>query len=468
MDYNIVLLFSAALTLLVTVLLFAVLRQSARENERNRKELSDLERELKDCYHRLSEENRAIWEKACALVTRDEFVSRSESDAVRVVESLQGQVALLSSRMDELSSRMDSLTLGQDRRLTHIVSTLDDKLSLNEKRLNEMRETLFASVTKLQEENSRKLDEMRKTVDEKLHATLDRRLGESFSLVNQRLEEVYKGLGEMRTLAGGVGDLKKVLTNVRTRGVWGEVQLGSILTEMLSPAQYETNCAVVPGSDLRVEYAIRLPGSDERAVLLPIDAKFPLEDYRRLADALENGTSEECAECANALKNALRVEAKRISSKYIKPPYTTDFAVMFLPLEGLYAEALKDSTLYDELQDKYRIVISGPSTLSALITSLQIGFRSVAIEKRSMEVWQLLNAVRNEFGRFSELLDSARKRIRSAGESLEMASKHSRGIQQRLREAETLEAKDESALSLPADGLSGRDETENSDDIYSE
>ena len=468
MDYNIVLLFSAALTLLVTVLLFAVLRQSARENERNRKELSDLERELKDCYHRLSEENRAIWEKACALVTRDEFVSRSESDAVRVVESLQGQVALLSSRMDELSSRMDSLTLGQDRRLTHIVSTLDEKLSLNEKRLNEMRETLFASVTKLQEENSRKLDEMRKTVDEKLHATLDRRLGESFSLVNQRLEEVYKGLGEMRTLAGGVGDLKKVLTNVRTRGVWGEVQLGSILTEMLSPAQYETNCAVVPGSDLRVEYAIRLPGSDERAVLLPIDAKFPLEDYRRLADALENGTSEECAECANALKNALRVEAKRISSKYIKPPYTTDFAVMFLPLEGLYAEALKDSTLYDELQDKYRIVISGPSTLSALITSLQIGFRSVAIEKRSMEVWQLLNAVRNEFGRFSELLDSARKRIRSAGESLDMASKQSRGIQQRLREAETLEAKDESALSLPADGLSGRDETENSDDIYSE
>ena len=465
MDNNIVLLFSSMLLLIIAVLLLVVLRQSARDAERNKKDLSDLEHELKDCRSRLSEENRAIWEKTCALLNRDEFFARSESDSVRIVESLQGQVALLSSRMDELSSRMDSLTLGQERRLSHIVSTLDEKLTQNDKRLNEMRETLFASVTKLQEENSHKLEEMRRTVDEKLHATLDRRLGESFSLVNQRLEEVYKGLGEMRTLAGGVGDLKKVLTNVRTRGVWGEVQLGSILSEMLSPAQYETNCAVVPGSDLRVEYAIRLPGSDERAVLLPIDAKFPLEDYRRLADALENGTPEECAECSGALKNALRVEARRISSKYIKPPYTTDFAVMFLPLEGLYAEALKDSTLYDELQEKYRIVISGPSTLSALITSLQIGFRSVAIEKRSMEVWQLLNAVRNEFGRFSELLDSARKRIRSAGESLEMASRHSRGIQQRLRDAETLEVRDEDPLSLPAENLAGQDAAEDGDGI---
>ncbi|MBR4502987.1 MAG: DNA recombination protein RmuC [Clostridia bacterium] len=465
MDNNFVLLFSAMLTLLIAVLLFVVLRQSVREAERSKKELSDLEREMKDCYHRLSEENRAIWEKTCALISRDEFFARSESDSVRIVESLQGQVALLSSRMDELSSRMDSLTLGQDRRLGHVVSTLDEKLTQNDKRLNEMRETLFASVTRLQEENSRKLEDMRKTVDEKLHATLDRRLGESFSLVNQRLEEVYKGLGEMRTLAGGVGDLKKVLTNVRTRGVWGEVQLGSILSEMLSPTQYETNCAVVPGSDLRVEYAIRLPGSDDRAVLLPIDAKFPLEDYRRLADAIDAGTPEECAECANALKNALRVEAKRISSKYIKPPFTTDFAVMFLPLEGLYVEALKDSTLYDEMQDKYRIVISGPSTLSALITSLQIGFRSVAIEKRSMEVWQLLNAVRNEFGRFSELLDSARKRIRSAGESLEMASKHSRGIQQRLRNAETLEVDDGNILSLPLSEPSEKDDSEKNDGI---
>ncbi len=442
MDHDIILVIISFLLLVIIVLLVLLFRRSSGGFDTVRNDLSDH-------FQRISDEDRAIWDRTGTLVTRDEFFSRSESDSARIIESLQGQVSLLSSRMEELSSRMDSLSLAQEQRLRHITSTLDDKLSRNDRRLSEMKDTLFASVTRLQEENSRKLEEMRKTVDEKLHATLNQRLNESFSLVNQRLEEVYKGLGEMRALAGGVGDLKKVLTNVKTRGVWGEVQLGNILSEMLAPGQYETNCAVVPGSDLRVEYAVRLPGTGERPVLLPIDAKFPLEDYRRLIEKRESGTPEECAEAEASLRNALRVEAKRISSKYIHPPATTDFAIMFLPLEGLYAEALRDISLYDEMQDKYRIIISGPSTLSALLTSLQIGFRTVAIEKRSMEVWQLLNAVRNEFGRFSELLDNARRRIRSAGDSLEMASRHSRGIQQRLKDAEILDVGEGDHPSLP-------------------
>ncbi len=465
MDINSALLIIAILLLVVALFQAAILRHSAHQAGQSRKDKAELEHELNSFYQRLSDENRAIWERTGALISRDEFFSRSESDSARIIESLQGQVALLSSRMEELSARMDSLSLGQEQRLRHITTTLDEKLTRSDNRLGEMRETLFASVTRLQEENSRKLEEMRKTVDEKLHATLNQRLSESFSLVNQRLEEVYKGLGEMRTLAGGVGDLKKVLTNVKTRGIWGEVQLGSILSEMLSSTQYETNCAVVPESDLRVEYAVKLPGSGESAVLLPIDAKFPLEDYRRLVNARENGTAEECGECENALKNALRIEGRRISSKYIKPPYTTDFAIMFLPLEGLYAEALRDNTLYDELQEKYRIIISGPSTLSALLTSLQIGFRTVAIEKRSMEVWQLLNAVRNEFGRFCELLDNAKKRIRSAGDSLEMASRHSKGIQQRLRDAEILDVSSENPLFLPPEEPSGPDAPEQEDGL---
>ncbi len=457
-----VILFAAALVMIFASILLTVLvmRRISAESERSKRESDVVRQEMNEIFRRLSEENRTIWERTCMTVSREEFISRSESDSSRVIESLQGQVALLSSRMEELSARMDSLSLAQEQRLRHITTTLDEKLSQSDRRLAEMRDTLFASVTRLQEDNRKRLEEMRKTVDEKLHATLNQRLSESFSLVNQRLEEVYKGLGEMRALDGGVGDLKKVLTNVKSRGVWGEAQLGNILSEMLAPSQYETNCAVVPGSDLRVEYAVKLPGSGDRPVLLPIDAKFPLEDYRRLIEKRETGTAEECAESEAALRNALRTEARRISSKYIAPPGTTDFAIMFLPLEGLYAEALRDAALYDELQEKYRVILSGPSTLAALLTSLQIGFRTVAIEKRSMEVWQLLNAVRNEFGRFSELLDTARRRIRSAGDSLEMASRHSRGIQQRLKNAEILDMDEPGSLSLPFPEDPGEDDND--------
>lgn len=297
-------------------------------------------------------------------------------------------------------------------------------------------------MARLQEENGKKLEEMRRTVDEKLHATLDKRLGESFSLVNERLEQVYKGLGEMQSLASGVGDLKKVLTNVKTRGVWGEMQLGALLSQVLSPSQYEENVAVVPGGSQRVEFAVKLPGQGEGFVYLPIDSKFPIEDYERLLAAYDIGDQAVIAAASSALQTALKVEARRIASKYIAPPHTTDFAIMFLPIEGLYAEALRARGLTEELQEKLRVVVAGPTTLNALLTSLQVGFRTLAIEQRTDEVWQLLSAVKTEFGKFSLLLEATRKKLNAAAESIETASRKTRTIERKLRQVEAVDPAD--------------------------
>lgn len=396
--------------------------------------------------HPLPQEERQLLQDLCirndALAFRQQEMHQTlnqlpnREDQSRTSDS---QTQHLSARMDALGARIDAIGQTQEQRLHRISATLDDKLTQNETRMEKMRETLHQSVSKLQEENSKKLEEMRVTVDEKLHATLDKRLGESFSLVNQRLEQVYKGLGEMQTLAVGVGDLKKVLTNVKTRGVWGEMQLGTLLSQALSPNQYDENVAVVPNSMQRVEFAVRLPGKQDETVYLPIDAKFPVEDYQRLLDALESGENVSIAAAESALQTALRTEAKRISSKYIAPPYTTDFAIMFLPLEGLYAEALRCRGLTEELQEKYRIVIAGPTTLNALLTSLQVGFRTLAIEKRSGEVWQLLSAVKTEFSRFTELLEKAHKQLNTVSNSLESASRKSRTITGKLKKVEQLD-----------------------------
>jgi DNA recombination protein RmuC len=306
-------------------------------------------------------------------------------------------------------------------------------------------------MEKMQKDNAEKLENMRRTVDEKLHETLNKRLGESFSLVNERLEQVYKGLGEMQNLATGVGDLKRVLSNVKTRGIWGEVQLGALLSQMLAPAQYAENVAVVPGSSERVEFAVILPGKDEtNKVYLPIDSKFPLEGYERLLSASEGGDAAQVASAANDLCNAIRTEAKRISKKYIAPPHTTDFAVMFLATEGLYAEALRSRGLMEELQQNQRVLVAGPSTLSALLSSLQLGFRTLAIEQRSAEVWQLLGAVKTEFGRFSDLLDQTQQRLHQAGETIQKASARTRAINRRLRDVEALNDA-QSAKLLPLD-----------------
>ncbi|MBO2517666.1 MAG: DNA recombination protein RmuC, partial [Clostridiales bacterium] len=268
---------------------------------------------------------------------------------------------------------------------------------------------------------------------------------------------VYKGLGEMQMLAGGVGDLKKVLANVKTRGIWGEMQLGNILQQMLAPSQYAENIELVPGSGKRVEYAVIMPGSKDEKVYLPIDSKFPIEDYERLLATYETGDVNEIKRCQGSLENAFKEEGKRIAGKYIVPPATTDFAVMFVPVEGLYAEALQRRGLIEFLQEKLRIVVAGPTTLTALLTSLQVGFRTLAIEKRSGEVWQLLGAVKGEFGKFTELLESTQRRINSVSTSIEDAAKKSRTIQRRLRDVEAL-GEDQASRLLTGGQISSPDD----------
>ena len=383
--------------------------------------------------------NRRIEENAREALGRSEFAAANEMLSARLIQSMEERGRDEALRFTDLSARLDAFGESQDARLHRVSATLEEKLAQNEARMEKMRVTVNDSMAHLQEENAKKLEEMRVTVDEKLHATLDKRLGESFSLVNERLEQVYKGLGEMQSLASGVGDLKKVLTNVKTRGVWGEMQLGALLSQVLSPSQYDENVAVVPGSPQRVEFAVKLPGQGDGLVYLPIDSKFPIEDYDRLLAAYDIGDQAVITAASNALQTALKIEAKRIAGKYIAPPHTTDFAIMFLPIEGLYAEALRFRGLTEELQEKMRIVVAGPTTLNALLTSLQVGFRTLAIEKRTDEVWQLLSAVKTEFGKFSLLLDSTQKKLHAAAESIESASRKTRTIERKLRQVEALD-----------------------------
>ena len=366
---------------------------------------------------------------------RSEMARQQQAELAAAAENRRA----LEQRMDMLSTRMDVFDQSQDIRLHRITATLDDKLSANDQRAEQLRATLSTGMERMQRDNAEKLEKMRLTVDEKLHETLNRRLGESFSLVNERLEQVYKGLGEMQTLASGVGDLKRVLTNVKTRGIWGEVQLGTLLGQILAPAQYAENVQVIPHSAERVEYAVILPGSGEGSrVYLPIDSKFPMEAYERLLAASEGGDADAVNAASAELCAAIRTEAKRISKKYIEPPYTTDFAIMFLATEGLYAEALRTRGLTEELQREQRILVAGPTTITALLNSLQVGFRTLAIEQRSAEVWQLLGAVKTEFGRFGDLLDQTQQRLRQAGETIEKAAVRTRAINRRLRDVEAL------------------------------
>ncbi len=291
----------------------------------------------------------------------------------------------------------------------------------------------------LRQANDRQLAEMRRTVDEKLTESLDKRLNDSFAQVSQRLEQVYKSLGEMQTLAVGVGDLKKVLTNVKTRGIWGEMQLGSLLSAMLAPGQYDENVAVIPGSTERVEFAVRLPGKEADVLYLPIDSKFPQEDYLRLMEASQSGDAAAADTARKALIQRIKQEAKRIASKYVAPPHTTDFAIMFLPIEGLYAEVVQCPDLCESIQREHRIVVAGPSTFSALLNALQMGFRTLAIEKRSSEVWSLLGSVKNDFDKFAEVLEKTRQRLVQATESIDTAFTRTRSIQRRLGAVETPE-----------------------------
>lgn len=336
---------------------------------------------------------------------------------------------------------------GQQRFADQLGQRLSELTQRNEQRLGEMRATLEQKLRELQAGNEAKLEQMRATVDEKLQSTLETRLGESFRLVSERLEHVQRGLGEMQQLATGVGDLKRVLGNVKTRGVFGEVQLAGLLEQVLAPDQYEANVATVPGSNDRVEFAVRFPGSEGDApVWLPIDAKFPLEDYERLLAAQEIADLEAARLAGDALERRVRLEARRICDKYVSAPHTTEFAILFLPTEGLYAEVLRRPGLADSLQRDCRIAVAGPTTLLALMTSFQMGFRTLAIQKRSSEVWRTLGAVKTEFGKFGDVLDSVQKKLAEASNKIEQTGVRTRAIQRRLRDVESLPGEDAANL----------------------
>ncbi|MGY1522099.1 DNA recombination protein RmuC [Luteimonas sp. A482] len=389
-------------------------------------------------------------------------------------QQLDGLSVAQEQRIDAFGRRLDDLATRTDQRLDVLREALTDdarkargehaeqqhrfaeglgvRLSeltqRNEQRIGEMRTTLEQQLRALQEDNSSKLEKMRETVDEKLQSTLTTRLDSSFKLVSERLEQVQRGLGEMQQLATGVGDLKRVLSNVKTRGGWGEVQLENILEQTLTGEQYARSVRVRPDSAETVDFAVRLPGrgADAAPLWLPIDCKFPREDYERLLDAQDQGDPELVRSTGAQLERAIRIQAKSICDKYVVPPHTTDFAVMFLPTEGLYAEVIRRPGLTDALQREHRMVVAGPTTFTALLNSLQMGFRTLAIEQRSSEVWKLLGAVKSEFGKFAGILERAEKQINTVGKSLGDASRKTRTIERRLRGVETLSVEQSQAM----------------------
>ncbi|MCY7312279.1 MAG: DNA recombination protein RmuC [Pseudoxanthomonas sp.] len=389
---------------------------------------------------------------------REQLDSLSKQQETRI-EGFGRNLAELSTRTDQ---RLDLLreALGEDARKGRLESgelqqrfsdTLSQRLNeltqRNELRIGEMRATLESRLKELQADNAAKLELMRATVDEKLHATLETRLTESFGNVTTMLAQVHQGLGDMSKLAADVGGLQRVLNNVKSRGVFGEVQLAGLLEQVFAPDQYAANVATVPGSSERVEFAVRFPGSSvDSVVWLPIDAKFPREDYERLLDAQEKADAEGARSAGDALERRVRQEAARIRDKYVAPPSTTEFAILFLPTEGLYAEVLRRPGLVDALQRDLRIAVAGPTTLLALMTSFHMGFRTLAIEKRSSEVWKTLGAVKTEFSKFGDVLDSVKSKLDQASTQIEKTGVRTRAIERRLREVESLPSEGEQAL----------------------
>ena len=345
-----------------------------------------------------------------------------------------------------------------------VMEQLKGLTETNDKRMNEVRTAVEQKLKTMQEENAASLEKIRQTVDEKLQGTLEKRLGESFKLVSERLEQVYKGLGEMQTLAVGVGDLKRVLTNVKARGTWGEVQLGRMLEEIMTPDQYDLNVATKDGGE-RVEFAIKLPGrGDDKTeiVWLPIDAKFPIEDYQRLQDAQEKGDAELAEAAAKQLEIRIKGCAGDICDKYLNPPKTTDFGILFLPTEGLFAEVVRRPGLPEMLQAKYKVIVAGPTTLWSILNSLQMGFRTLTIQKRSSEVWNLLAAVKTEFGKYGDILDKVQKKLQEATNTIDTASVRTRAIERKLRDVQELPASDaQGVLMLEQVDTEGNGEGEN-------
>lgn len=374
---------------------------------------------------------------------KDEFGRSREENRNSDRANREEMTRAISNYNDQIIKTMGELSSLQKTQLEYFASQLNKLITLNEDKFNRLEEKVSKQLGDIKESNEKKLEEMRKTVDEKLHETLERRLGESFKLVSDRLEIVHKGLGEMQNLASGVGDLKRVLTNVKTRGTWGEIQLENLIDQILTPEQYSKNVEVVKGSGQRVEFAIKLPGRNDdknEIVWLPIDAKFPFEDYQRLMDAQEIANLPLIEESSKEIEKRVKENAKSIASKYIAPPSSTDFAVMFLPIEGLYAEILRRPGLADQIQREFRVILTGPTNLAALLNSLQMGFKTLAIEKRSSEVWKLLGAVKTEFGKFGDLLEKTQQKLDQASKQIGEATTKSRTIERRLRDVQELPA----------------------------
>jgi DNA recombination protein RmuC len=385
---------------------------------------------------------------------RDELRTGRE-EARGAGKELREEVSLgLKSTNETLSMILENMGKVQQVQLDTMTKRLKELTESNQVALDRIRTTFDARVKELQEGNEKKLEEMRKTVDEKLHDTLEKRLGESFKLVSDRLDSVHKGLGEMQNLATGVGDLKRVLTNVKARGTWAEVQLGAILEQILTPEQYQKNVQVKADSLERVEYAVRLPGpkdDPETCVWLPIDSKFPQEDYLRLQEAAEQADPNTVQAAGDALVRTVRSAAKDIHDKYVNPPNTTDFCIMFLATEGLYAEILRQPSVVADLQHRYRVVIAGPTTLAAILSSLHMGFQTLAIEQRTTEVWRVLGAIKTEFGKFGEVLNKVKRQLKTASRTIEETGVRSRAMERKLRSVERLpEVESSKVLELPS------------------
>ena len=424
-----------------------------------------MERELRDELTRSGSATRQELSNTLAsvqqtLLNQQGDVARTQNeqiDSFRLqLGALQQSIAIgLQTATQGLAQQAQGAREAQDGALTRVAEsqalalkrfadTLTEQLravaTANDQRMAEMRATIEQRLAAIQQDNEKKLEQMRATVDEKLHATLEARLGESFKQVADRLEQVHKGLGEMQTLARDVGALNRVLTNVKTRGIFGEVQLAGLLEQVFTPEQYATNVATIPGSAERVEFAIRLPGqrADGAPLWLPIDAKFPREDYERLLEAQDKADAAGVETAAKAIEMRLRLEARTIRDKYIAPPHTTDFGMLFVPTEGLYAEALRRPGLMEALQREYKVMLVGPTTLLATLTSLQMGFRTLALEKRSAEVWEVLGAVKTEFGKFGDVLAKTKKKLDEASSSIDMAERRTRVMARELRTVEAL------------------------------
>ena len=391
---------------------------------------------------------------------REDIARGREESATSARQDRQELQSAFKALWDSMHKQMASMAELQRTHLEGLTNELTGLTQSNEQKLEAVRAAIEAQLNLIRDDNAKQLDQMRATVDEKLQGTLEKRLGESFKQVSERLEQVHQGLGEMQALASGVGDLKRVLTNVKTRGTWGEIQLEALLEQILSPEQYARNVKPNEASDAMVEFAIKLPGHDDDGgapVWLPIDAKFPIEDYQRLIDAQEKADPEAADVAAKMLANRIRASAKDICEKYLCPPATTDFGIMYLPTEGLYAEVVRRPELIEVIQREYRVVIAGPTTFAALLNSLQMGFRTLAIQQRSSEVWKLLGAVKTEFGKFGDTLDGVKKKLDQASSTMDDAARRSRAIERKLRKVEELPAA-ESRLLMGSNGEGDIDE----------